>query len=287
VKSTANRVERVRANLLRAMRAVEREASPKSVHLLRTSCRRLDVVLVNTAGGNGKLRQRLRSLRRDAGKVRDLDVQLATLASVQLASVAEEQQRVTRRLERKRSRKAQKLRQQMAAQREKTARQVKRFFGRLEPAEIPSEKLLCTALDQFLDVAHQHQGQNDAAELHALRIAGKKARYLAEMAEPKLAQPAVKEFKRIQNAIGAWLDWEMLIGAAQKALKDPVRSPLLSALRGEARSRMLHAHATLREVSERLREIHSALQAKTPSKAGIKKSPARASAGNRHAAGAA
>src|SRR5215469_7194932 len=81
-----------------------REITPKTVHLLRTTSRRLQMVLATHAEGDDKLRRQLRKIRRQAGRVRDLDVQLAALKTIDLASTAAEQKRVKRALERMRER---------------------------------------------------------------------------------------------------------------------------------------------------------------------------------------
>src|SRR5205823_10071621 len=134
-----------------------------AVHLLRTSCRRMDAILAAAPDGGGgrKLRRRLRSLRRAAGKVRDLDVQLKALAGVRLQSVADEQRRLARRLQEKRARQERKLRKTVAAQTAKLSRQLHRFLQRQAPAAalpIAGEKLLRSALDEFSAALREHRG---------------------------------------------------------------------------------------------------------------------------------
>ncbi len=262
------------------MRRLSHEGSPKHVHLLRTSCRRLDVILANTPNHPNKLRQRLRKLRREAAKVRDLDVQLHALATVQLPLVADEQRRVTRRLEGKRARKEKELRDLVAKQRDKVARPIKVVRADTSGASsAASRRYARTALDQFLRAADESRSNDDVAELHDFRLACKKARYLAEMSDPKQARPVIQQLKLIQDAIGDWLDWEMLIASSQKALKNPGTSPLLTALRAQARSRMLNAQRVREEATTRLRELSSSLsREKAQSSASARKPPMRAAA---------
>jgi CHAD domain-containing protein len=284
VKSTGDQSRAVRTRLLKAMRAVERDGSAKAVHLLRTSCRRLDVIVANVTNGQRKLRDQLRSLRRAAGKVRDLDVQLQALATVRLPSVADEQRRVTRRLERKRSRKEEKLREAVSAQRPRISRQIKRFVasGGHPSGSAASTARVREALDQFWRASEEYKNQDDARQLHDFRIACKKARYLAELAEPRQARPVIEQLKRIQDAIGEWLDWELLIATSAKALKNPTRSPLIAALRAQARSRMLHAQRVREEATQRLLQIRES-STKVP-KVSSRKPPARAGAASQSAA---
>lgn len=272
VKSPKSRAQQLCRELRRAMRQVAREPSPKSVHLLRISCRRLDVVLRASGSVTTKLRQRLRELRRWAGKARDLDAQVKALETLRLPSVADEQRRVARRLKRKRSRRQEKLSEAVAAQRKKTAEQLKHFcaspVGATRPAAAAHHDMLRAALDRFLQAAEK-QRADDAAELHSFRIACKKARYMAEMAPPRAAQPIIADLKRIQDAIGDWRDWELLIESAEKALGDPAHSGLIAALRAQARSRMLHALRVRAEATERLLEARVRLAGKGPMRAGV------------------
>ena len=81
-------------------------------------------------------------------------------------------------------------------QRKKTAEQLKHFcaspVGATRPAAAAHHDMLRAALDRFLQAAEK-QRADDAAELHSFRIACKKARYMAEMAPPRVAQPIIAD----------------------------------------------------------------------------------------------
>ena len=235
---------------------------------LRTSCRRFAVLLESSGEPDKKLLGKLRELRRRAGKVRDLDVQLEALATLRLPSLAGEQHRVMRRLEGKRNRRAHKLSDRVAEQRARIARQIERAGGKQEASAEAGEHghkdLLRAGLNQFALAAENTS--DDPAALHDFRLACKKARYLVELAGDAQAKPVLQDLRRIQDALGEWFDWELLIASAQKVLGDPERSPLVAALRVQARSHRLHALQVRREASERLLAARVALSGKAPAK---------------------
>lgn len=75
-----------------------------------------------------------------------------------------------------------------------------------------------TALEAFARLA-DHMRQLDAGNLHDFRKGAKKARYMAEEgADDARAEMVGKALKRLQDEIGDWHDWLMLAEEAQKYL---------------------------------------------------------------------
>src|SRR2546423_12636096 len=94
----------------KAIKQVAKEAEADHVHHLRTNARRIEALLSSEKiGANGKLLKQLKRYRKRAGKVRDLDVQIAALKSLQIEGHYEHKQAVLSALQRQRSKRAKKL----------------------------------------------------------------------------------------------------------------------------------------------------------------------------------
>ncbi len=271
------------ATLVGALEYLPREvtANPKpgAVHRLRTTVRRLEA-LVSRSGkaqrrAERSLLKQLARIRRRAGKVRDLDIQIRTLASVKLESAAREKARVLRVFKKSH---AKRRRQLVLALADETAagleRRLQRMAGRLatddrERATTAGEErdereALNAALDQFSGLVHAY-GRLTEDNLHDFRTDAKRLRYLAETAGKSLeARSAVDQLKRIQDAIGDWHDWLTLTRTAAKVLKAPVKSPLLTIVRTRTRARFLRALRITAEAKQDLAELCQPVDARKP-----------------------
>jgi len=241
-------------------------AKPETVHQLRTTIRRVETLLAAwpTPGRKEqKLLKQLDRLRRRAGKVRDLDVQIDALGSVRLESITRDRARVMSFLEKARAKRERKLLR--AFQNEVDAglhKRLKRTSARLQhesprPAQPDAveHRLLAAALDKFAAVVKRRPTLTEA-NLHDFRMDCKRVRYLAEMAGegPKVAA-VIEQFKRIQDSIGAWHDWLTLTGTAEGILSRSGQVPLLSALRASTRSKYLEALRTTADAKRVLLEM--------------------------------
>jgi CHAD domain-containing protein len=220
------------------------EPSPKTVHRLRSTTRRIEAtiqLLVNTADlptlpkMSKRFSRSLRRIRRTAGKVRDLDVHRELLATYKTIGDAEEMEK---KLSASREDKVKKLQRQIL----KDERDIHRALDKVEA-------VLATAADLNLSggsLAHVAQtalatalrGLNpkDDDDLHSIRKACKTARYVAEIGSEasKVASGLAKRFNNVQQTIGAWHDYHMLLDKAQTAL--PNDSLLATKLRIKTRN---------------------------------------------------
>jgi len=236
----------------------DREITPKKVHLLRTTSRRLQMALAANAGLDEKLHRQLRKIRRQAGRVRDLDVQLAALKTIDLPSTAAEHERVKRALERKRERRARKLRQ-FLLEYTPSLRQPQKQSSELRSDLNPAQHPLHSALHSFATAAGTFSAGTNS-DLHAFRIAAKKARYTAELAhnQPQAAN-VIAALKAIQDAIGDWHDWAILGETATNVLGNPQHSPLLNVLHKEIQIRLARARRVAMKDTKHLLALHAAL----------------------------
>jgi len=218
------------------------EVTPKSVHRLRTTIRRIEtaVSFVNPDLGKKLERslERLDDLRRRAGRVRDIDVQLQLLSEIGNGSTARDRKTLTDLLEKKSARHARRLVSTLARQANA------KFFARMEriaekigagPAEYnrPLAPLEEARLQlSKLAAAFTPQQALKPNRLHEARIHLKKIRYLGELADDSPERAAfLDEIRSVQTAVGDWHDWEELARLAEKRFADRVNSHLLREVR--------------------------------------------------------
>jgi CHAD domain-containing protein len=232
----------------RALLRLSSGQQAESVHSFRTTNRRLQTLLEQIIPDRDhnqkKLLKMLDRIRKRAGKVRDLDVQLAALRSLK---VPQEPRRKTQlmhgliELRVKHEKKLQKLLnketiQDIRKRLKRASREVKLETGR------DALRTARTLLAQVVRPA----GPVTEDLLHQYRIVVKRARYAAEFA-PKSAeaQQFVAQLKRLQDAVGNWHDWLTLTNTAAKRLGDVNQSPLVAALQNVTRGKFRQAVAAL------------------------------------------
>ncbi|HEY7616694.1 MAG TPA: CHAD domain-containing protein [Terriglobales bacterium] len=242
---------------------LEKKTAPKSIHRFRTYSRRVEAVLCELvrkpSGNQKKLLKSLARLRKKAGKLRDLDVQIAALRTLKIPQEP--------------GRKAQLMRA-MVDERDKRERKLPKFFDeetvsvlrkRLRRAVKEMETPAGTDPVERALALFSNVGSDQAAlteeKLHQYRIAGKRARYLAELAghNPE-AQRVVEQLKRMQDVIGDWHDWLELTARAREMFGDVRESALVAALHNVT-------GAKFRQAVQALIEARTALASKPPSAA--------------------
>ena len=275
---------------------------PEAVHDLRTITRRvealLDALTVEPDRKQRKLLRRLKRLRRRAGRVRDIDVQILALRTLKIGRDAGRKAQLARYLGDRRSRRERKLRRALDPG---TIRDLRRRLSRAEKALLapppaprpvaaaakaapgaatppaPREEIqpVSLALRMFATIAKQ-QGAFTEATLHRFRTRSKRVRYVAEMAgdDPE-AKRMVAQIKRMQDSIGDWHDWLTLTQTAQKLFAEPVDGPLIAALRNVTRAKFMEA---TRHASDLKRSLLDRAQAAAKAAAAKPAAAARTSA---------
>ena len=274
---------------------------PEAVHDLRTITRRvealLDALTTEPDRNQRKLLRRLKRLRRRAGRVRDIDVQILALRTLKIGRDSGRKAQLARHLNERRDRRERKLQKALDSG---TVRDLRRRLARCEKALLappPAPRLAAAAkaapaaasvkppqkeevqpvslaLRMFATVAKQ-QGAFTEATLHRFRNRCKRVRYVAEMAgDDPDAKRIVNQIKRMQDAIGDWHDWLTLSQTAQKLFAEPVDGPLSAALRNITRAKFMEA---IRHASDIKRNLlgraHAAAKAAASRAAGPAKAP--------------
>jgi len=244
----------------------------ENVHRFRTATRRLQTLLQELSSkrdrNQKKLLKLLGRIRRRAGKVRDLDVQLAALRSLKVAQEPRRKTQLMHRLIELRGEHEKKLRKALDKQ---TLREVRRRLKRADKEFDPK-----TTHDP-LPVARRmlKQIENPATPLsepllHQYRIVGKRARYAAEFAgKTAEAVQLIAELKRMQDALGDWRDWLTLTQTASEQLGDVRESSLVAELHNVTGAKYRHAVRVLSQVRAKL-VLNIEPPAQTPARASAK-----------------
>jgi CHAD domain-containing protein len=245
---TSERSQLVFRKAEHALRKLSSGQDAERVHRFRTTVRRLQTMLEELSPerdrNQKKLLKILERVRKRAGKVRDLDVQLTALRSLKILPEPRRKTRLTHGLIELRLKHENKLRKIL------TRNVIREVRKRLKRAS--KEAGLETSRDP-LAIARQMLAQVEfPAEpltedvMHQFRTAVKRARYAAEFA-PKSAEASqfIAELKRLQDAIGSWHDWLTLTHSAGTRLGDVSESSLVATLHNVTGSKFRHAVAAL------------------------------------------
>jgi CHAD domain-containing protein len=218
------------------------DVTPKSVHRMRTTIRRIESMISYANPDLGKKLERslerLDELRKRGGKVRNIDVQKKLLDQLGNGSTAKDRKILLELLNKKRERQASRLSSAI----KKTADT--KFFARMERI---AEKVAAGASGPNRPLAPLEEARLQLARmasdftlrdslkpnrLHQARIQLKKIRYLAELADDSPERKIfLEELKTVQDAVGDWHDWEELSKLAEKRFADRVNCALLREVR--------------------------------------------------------
>lgn len=240
----------------RALTNLSSGQDAESIHSFRTTSRRLQTLLEQIVArrdakrdrNQKKLLKMLDRIRKRAGKVRDLDVQLAALRSLKVPQEPRRKTQLIQGLIELRAKHEKRLQKTLNKQ---TIREIQKRLKRgakqvrLEAAGDPLS-VARTMLAQVVRPA----GPVTEDLLHRYRIVVKRARYAAEFA-PRSAEAVqfMGQLKQLQDALGNWHDWLTLTQTAAKRLGDVNQSSLVAALHNVTGGKFRQAVAALSTLS--------------------------------------
>jgi CHAD domain-containing protein len=232
----------------RAVLKLSSEQHAENVHAFRTTSRRLQTLLEEIIPDRDrnqkKLLKMLDRIRKRAGRVRDLDVQLAALRSLKVPQEPRRKTQLMHSLIELRAKHEKKLRKALKKELiQEIRKRLKRASKEVAPeASRAALRVARTMLAQVVRPA----GPVTEDLLHAYRTVVKRARYAAEFA-PRSAEAAqfIAQVKRLQDAVGNWHDWLTLTQTAAKRLGDVDQSSLVAALHNVTGSKFRQAVAAL------------------------------------------
>jgi len=265
------------SNLRRVLRQVSRDPKPKLVHQLRTTIRRTEALWkahrLEASGKSKALARQFAKLRRRAGKVRDLDVQIQLLSAVDIGGKAEAKARLEAALEDRRRSQEKKLLGELDG---KGLKKLLKRISSLHGAAAADGSFVASASSQIerdlddLKMIGRKSTSFTLEQLHNFRIRCKKIRYTAELLpqSPGVAS-LIKKLKTMQDAVGEWHDWLNLAQAAEDELPSSERA-LLSAIRNIANAKFAEATRVCRRNLQEISfepEVTPALQKKAAERA--------------------
>jgi CHAD domain-containing protein len=217
----------------RALQKLSSTQTAEIVHGFRTTSRRLqtflDYLQPERDRNQKKLLKMLNQIRRRAGKVRDLDVQLAALRSLKVPQEPRRKTQLMHGLIELRGKHEKKLRKMLT---KGALRELRKRLRRAAKAVRPeSSRDALKIARAMLNEVERPAGPLRDDVLHQYRTAMKRARYAAEFA-PKTAEASqfIAQVKKLQDALGNWHDWLLLTDAAAKRLGDVNQSSLVALL---------------------------------------------------------
>ncbi len=240
-----------------------------SVHRFRTSTRRLQTLLEHLAPDSGFNREKLLKLlgriRKRAGKVRDLDVQLAALRSLRFPQEPRRKTQLVDHLIELRGEKEKRMRKALD---KKTLREIRKRLKKVGKDFKPQDGRdpLAVARHTLEQIVRPDAPLTEEA-MHQYRILTKRARYAAEFAvKTPASSQLLAALKRIQDALGDWHDWFTLTRSAREFLGDVRESSLVAELHNVTGAKFRHAVSVLTQVRATLEPAKPAVPRRAPVK---------------------
>lgn len=227
-----DRVAQLFDKLDRQLSKLSSKPQPKNIHQFRTAARRVETVLADLVPSQDrksrKLLKSITKLRRRAGKVRDLDVQIAALRSLKISERPGIKTQLLQTMTDQRARREQRFLDTLDKETiRELRRRLKKLKARLADTVPDPQVLVRSRLAVFI----KSSAPVTEKLLHRYRIEGKKIRYLAELAgDNPDAQHTIEELKRMQDVLGEWHDWLTLSATVSKLLPETGNSPLHAAI---------------------------------------------------------
>jgi CHAD domain-containing protein len=223
---------------------LSKDLTPENVHHFRTNSRRVEAVIETLAPESRNKKKVLKlvsKLRKRAGKVRDLDVQIALLKGLKVPDRQNHRAQLLELLDEEHARQIKKLSKTADASALRELRKrLRREQAAIKLDGIDPLRLAAAALPRV------DQSALTEKTLHAFRIGAKHARYLAELAGDNPAAKAfVDELKRAQDAAGEWHDALKLKERAGERFGSASESALVSVLQNISRARFRSASQSL------------------------------------------
>jgi CHAD domain-containing protein len=239
----------------RELTKLVKKPAPESVHKFRTNSRRVEALLsevvVESHRNDEKLLRLLARLRKKAGRVRDLDVEITSLRSLKVPGGNGHKVQFMDALVEERTQREKKLAR--AFDRE-TANEIRRRLKRAATRmKISSDtEPLVLTLAKLAQLGRDHVPLTEKT-LHQYRIIGKRARYIAELSDNQPeARRVVENLKHMQDVIGDWHDWLKLTQKAEKLLGDVRDSALVAMLRNVTQAKFRQSLEAVAEIRTEL-----------------------------------
>jgi CHAD domain-containing protein len=236
----------------RLLRLLSKNPKPDQVHGFRTTARRIEALLAARLKAPGKnerkLLKQMARVRRRAGGVRDLDVQVANLQALNIGREAECKALVLQRLKGRRKKALKRL---LGALDQRTVQRIEKRLDRAarkvlrtsSAADRRKQRETANTAETIARRLQKLQNELPLSEqtLHEYRLRGKRMRYTLELSSDPRAAKLVEQLKEMQDAIGKWHDSVVLLESAQAAIDHNGSCPLIVALRNLSKAQLWQA----------------------------------------------
>ena len=195
------------------LRQLRRDPAPRHIHRFRTASKRLEALLTQLPDPSKrsmvKLAKSLKKFRRQAGRVRDLDMHGKLLREIHVPGEASLVRRLRRDLSRKRRQAHKKLEQELFSP---ACARLRRRLRRLRSTALqPLEpRLSADAVRREFIRLLASQPRIEAGNLHAFRKQSKQLQFIGEMDVSPASLRTTATLRRLHAAIGRWHDWAEL-----------------------------------------------------------------------------
>jgi CHAD domain-containing protein len=260
--------------LRKSLQGLPKDPTPDAVHDLRTRTRRVESILdaleLDSGENEKKLLAGLKSVRRRAGQVRDMDVLTADVVGLGLKDDPDCVVRLVHHLGGTRQLLARKLHSTVNENGPELRRRLKQARGKVDSVVTRFSKVkfdldnkadgkaeegplhaMSVALRLYKELASVPRlGQDN---LHAYRIEVKRLRYVLEMADSDAGKqkPFIEELKLVQDKIGEWHDWLEMSSIAQKVLRHDRGCKLVRRIEDIAKAKFAEALRVTEEMRQR------------------------------------
>ena len=243
-----------------ALSQLRSKSNAGSAHLFRTSYRRLQTWLGTHEHLSLDKRQRraikyLEEVLRACGKLRDTELHIKMLKKLEVDDDGNARSTIEQVLRKRRDKRKGAVTDLLQTKAKlddvgPTINVLKALPNhRKPPAAVEQQGFLETALQKYTRYVHDRPPLT-AENLHEYRLACKEFRYQAEL-DGERAQSVVKLFKNMQDAIGEWHDWQLLLELSKKELaKRP--SKLLTKIAETTAGKLAQAFQGVEEIEPQL-----------------------------------
>lgn len=223
---------RILRKLRKLLKGASPNPSPEEVHTLRTEVRRLEATLnalaFNQEPEGRRLLKAIAPVRKAAGKVRDIDVLIGNVRTLQGDEPRQSLVRLVEHLAQLRAECARRLGRTITRKRKRVCRGLKLCTKALQRNKGSNGQIKqTTTVPQILLTELRRWPKLTPENLHLFRIRVKELRYMFELsaAVPKAPMEALK---RVKDTTGEWHDWAELASIAEKALNSAADRKVLN-----------------------------------------------------------
>lgn len=256
----ADKFQKPLRKLRKSLKKLPEDLSPDYVHGIRTRARRIEAVFhafgFDETRSGSALIGKIASIRKKAGRVRDMDVLTDYAAGLSGERDSDCLVQLLEYLGARRSRKAGKLRRRLLGGRRKLRRALKRYIA-LSEKEFPTrdgrnsrgdgKQADATAAALVLSGELAAWPALDLHNLHAFRLKVKELRYVLQLATTP-DTPLLRSLGDAKDAIGKWHDWSELSAITAEVLDHAGRCAVRDEIESHARDEFAHALAVANEL---------------------------------------